>query len=494
MKKMIFLLIFPLTVLMAIDFTMTKQGLFVDTATQPPSSGTLPEATSSYLKSVDLPVCDASNPEVHFIQNTADWSTINSSSKRIFCVSPGDYRALNNIKLTASGTAEKKRYIILNNGNNIHPAKLDQNELANFALQFSEASYWIIDRAASIDHNLPYSFQLRANSTNNVFNRIFTDNIITSIALNNAANNNTIQNSRFQNMTHTGRIYDNPAISFFDWNSNSWSIKNTKILNNEIVNTNDGIQTVLSKQSDGNYQSGNVEGTIIDGNDIYIDSTLYTNARGEYNPNGTYAYAENAIDLKAGSINASNPMIITNNHFWGFRKSDSTNSYLSDPGYAIVAHYGIGNTKLNDNVIFDSNSGIGLGDKQNASWAMYNSEIKRNIIKDCGTLPGVGGTNYALHITESNNINITNNVIINARNAYLQLSTNGSGMLVTNNIGINSPDDMVLTNNTGGIYTDNSNEYTTGEAAGYTEDYSFTTDKFTNSPRVITLPNTVKAN
>ena len=494
MKKMILLLLLPLTALMAIEFVMTHDGL-VDaenfgtiTPTQPIVTAPAPSTPSTYLETVNIPACDASNPEVHFINNNSDWSKINDSSKRIFCVSPGDYTSLGNIRITRSGTDAKRRYIVLNNGNDTHPGKLNKNQLANFALDFNNASFWIIDRASSIDNGATYAFRLRTGSSNNIFNRIFTNNIITSIAINADANDNTIQNSRFQNMTHSGRIYDNPAISFFEWSADSWSIKNTKIINNEIVNANDGMQIVLAKKSDGDYQEGNAEGTIIDGNDIYIDSNIYTNGNGKYDPNGSYAYAENALDIKAGSTNVSNPMIITNNHFWGFRKADSTDSYLSDPGHAFVIHYGIGNTKFNDNVIFDAPSGIVAADKQNSKWSMYDGEIKRNIIQDCGST-----SNYALQITESNNISITDNVIVNARNSYLRLSTNGSGMIVTNNIGINSPDNQVLTNNTGGIYKDNSNEYTTGEAAGHTNDYTFTTDKYTNNPKVITLPNTVKA-
>ncbi len=86
--------------------------------------------TSKYLEEVNLPKCDASNPEVQFIRSNDDWKTINSSSKRIFCVSPGDYKSLENISITASGTGEKRRYIILNNGNDLHPGQLDKSQIA----------------------------------------------------------------------------------------------------------------------------------------------------------------------------------------------------------------------------------------------------------------------------------------------------------------------------------------------------------------------------
>lgn len=492
---MILLLTLPLTVLMAIDYTMTKEeGLFINTTTESPDS-VIPSETplagsnNPYLEPVNLPECDPGNPEVQFIRSNADWSTINSS-KRIFCVSPGDYTSLKEIELTANGTAEKRRYIVLDNGNSIHPGKLATNEIANFALKFNNASYWTIDRAAAVSNSLRSSFLFKKGSTHNILNRAFTDDIIVSVMLKDTANNNTIQECRFQNMSHNGRLNDNPAISIIDYSLTKWTIKNTKIIGNEIVNTNDGIQSV-THQMDEAWQIANTEGTIIDSNDIYIDSSIYTDGDGNYDPNGSRAYAENGIDLKGGSLNSTNPIIITNNHIWGYRRSDSTDSRLSDPGYAFVAHYGVGNTKFNNNVIFDSNSGFGVGDKQQAAWAMYDSEVKGNIIKDCETQSG--DTNaFPLLITQSNNITVQDNIIINARNAYLRFSSNGKGMMVTKNDGINSPVDITLTSNQEGTYSDNNNDYKAAEDAGYSKDYTFTTDKFTHSPRVIILENTVR--
>ena len=483
MKKMILLLMLPLTVLMAIEFVMTRDGLVdaknFETTTPTQPGDTSPSTPSSYLEPVNLPACDTSNPEVQFINKNSDWDNINSSTKRIFCVSPGDYSSLDSIELTSSGTAKKRRYIILNNGNDTHPGKLNQNELANFALNFDEASYWTVDRASRF--NTPSDtnvYRFYPGSTHNVLNRIFTDDIVRSVYVSGDAHNNTIQNSRFQNMSDSGRKGDNPAIILFG-NGDPVTIKNTKILNNEIYNCGDGIMTMVWRNSGEKYQIANGEGTIIDSNDIYIDSNVYTNGNGKYTTSGSYAFAENAIDLKFGSLNPSNPMIITNNHMWGYRKSDSTNSYTDDPGYAMVIHYGVGNTIINDNVIFDSVRGIGAGDSQDSDWAMHDSEVQRNVIKD---------TINPIWISSSNNVLVKDNIIIDSEDAFLKFSGNGSDMLVTNNKGINSPVDISLGANNGGVYSPNSNNYNTIEAAGYTEDKTFTTDKFTNKPKIISFP------
>ncbi|GIU00463.1 hypothetical protein TSL6_09690 [Sulfurovum sp. TSL6] len=483
MKKILLLSFTSLTMLMA-DFTLEGSKLTpVVTETTPYEQPTSDASTSSeYLEPITLPACDANNPEVQFITSNTDWSTINNSSKRIFCVSPGDYRSLGNINLTASGTSEKRRYIILNNGNDLHPGKLLSTQVANYALTFNGANYWIVDRAAAIENNLISSFLFNATSSYNILNRAFTHEIITSVQLKRDANNNTIQNCRFQNMTHAGRLLDNPTISFKDWSSTVFSIKNTKIINNEIVNSNDGIQTVIPMTPE---VTANVEGTIIDNNHIYIDSSIYTDGNGNYTPSGTYAFAENAIDLKIGSLNAQNPIIITNNHMWGYRKSDnSSGSYLSDFGAAVGYHYGIGNIILNNNVIFDSNVGISGGDSLFADYAIYDGEMKNNLLYECGAVDGMTGSYYSLSIAGANNIDMRFNTIVNANGtAYARFWYNSSGTVWTDNNIINSPTNIILEGNSGGTYSPNNN-YAIG-----TTDYVFTTDKFTNSPRAITLIN-----
>lgn len=492
MKKIILLLVLPFTILMAIDFTMTEKGLFTETTT----TVTVPGETSSYLEPINLPECDASNPEVQFIRSKADWNTINSSSKRIFCVSPGDYRSLNNIKLTTSGTAEKRRYIILNNGNDLHPGKLDKSKLANFSLSFSGASYWTVDRLASIDSSIREAVGMNGGSTYNIINRAFTKNAYISVKIKGKAHNNTIQNCRFQDMLLSARKSDTPAIKLHEWGVKSFEIRNTKIINNEIINANDGIQLVRSpiNDSSGDYQDANCEGTIIDNNDIYITSDIYTDGSGNLAPNGVHAYAENAIDLKIGSTNVNNPIYITNNRVWGYRQSDQTGSNLSSPGSAISGHYEIKYTKINNNIIFDSHYGLNSGASYNFPYAEDEMEILNNLFYACGKLPGASKGGHAIGIGQGRNVDIKYNTIINSRTEYARIQYNGTNIQFAENTVINSPDKVLWNNNANGSYNGSNNVYSTSEEAVYTEDYVFTTDKFTNNPRIITLENAVKPN
>jgi len=488
MTKIFLPLLFPLTVSMAIDFTMTPSGITAPIDTNPTTEETpssTPIATSTkanpYLEEVTLPSCDASNPEVQFIRSNADWSTINRSDKRIFCVSPGDYRSLRHISLTASGTAEKRRYIILNNGNDTHPGKLDKSQLANFSLTLSYASYWTIDRASFFDTEaLKEAYTFSPHATHNILNRAFTDHVARSVLLREDAHNNTIQNSRFQNMTDAYRRADNPAIIF--WGSpSSFEIKNTKIIGNEIYNCNDGIMPMIYEKN-GKWQDANAEGTIIDSNDIYIDSKLYTDGHGHYSPTGTKAYAENAIDLKMGSHNASNPMIVSNNRLWGYRQSDNTNSLLSDFGSALVIHFGVGNLKVENNLIFDSNDGIFVSDKRTFPYALYNSSFTNNIIHDSGSMNSSNDIHNSMFIGSSNHIRVQDNLISHSRGPAMNFQYNGSDFYVADNVYLNCEATMFAQNNSQGTY-----RYPTSTPTNYTQDLVFTTDNFTTHPKEIVL-------
>lgn len=481
MKKMILLLILPLTALMAIDFTMTEKGLFAETTTQSPAPdptpGTVPGETSSYLEPVNLPECDAGNPEVQFIRSNADWSTINSSSKRIFCVSPGDYRSLGNITLTAKGTSEKRRYILLNNGNDTHPGKLDQAKLANLALRFSGSSYWTIDRFAAFNTNVTDAITISGTgSTNNIINRGFTDNYSRAVKIGDRAHNNTIQNCRFQNMKPAAMDDDQVSINLISWGTESFEIKNTKIINNEIVTSNDGIQLTRSPigGSGDYYQAGNCEGTIIDGNHIWQDHATMAGATGE-----------DAIDIKVGSDNPANPILITNNHFWNWDKEQS-----GGQSTAIVLHLNPTNVKITNNVFFDSGGAISTGSAGYPGFhnGMIDGEIAHNLIYNMFT----GDiTQYSIRAASMKRVDIHDNKFINCSSTKGRFYGNYDNSFFRNNIYVNFSGDDIIAVDNDSIFT---NSLTSNlPATGYTKDYTFVTDKFTNNSRTITLKSALKA-
>jgi len=325
---------------------------------------------------VILPSCSHKNSEVYFIKRDEDWSRINDLNKSIFCVKPANYSKLGRVVLTASGTAKKKRYILLDNGNDKHPAQLDKKMLAKVGFELQGANYWVIDRMSYWDSSNAFIPNILSHSDWNIFNRYFIYNVNGgAIVLHPDSDNNTIQNSRIER-SDISLYMDRAAIELNNNGQDHISIKNNTIVNNEIVNFVDGIQLVKTGNSTQKFV--NYEGTIIDSNQISIDSRIYTDCKGHPKIDGLCAYAENAIDLKAGSLNSQNPIVISNNTMWGFQKSDTTKSYLDDIGVAIPLHYDVRNVIFKKNIVFNSRFALVI-DAPRDGYAAEQLEIRDNI-------------------------------------------------------------------------------------------------------------------
>lgn len=421
-------------------------------------------------KSINIPTCDANNPKVAFIRNQEDWKIINDNSKKILCVKPGMYHKSAVIIKNNSGTKEEPKYIILDNGNNEHPAKLPTSQIASVDLHFENSHYWVVDRMASLNSRSVYDAPiLLKNSSNNIINREFTNGSSGGVLIRKGSHNNTIQNSRFQNMSKIGLQEDRVCILFLPTKGFS-EIKNTHILYNELHNCNDGIQPLWGQGMDINY-----EGTVIYGNDISVGSNMYTDCHGNYDKNGKCSYSENAIDMKAGSKNPDNKILIKKNRLWGFRKADETATKMQDPGAAVVVHYGAENIVISDNIIFDSARGIQIDDKSVAKHAILDSEISDNYI--CNILE------YPLVVNEAKNILVSQNTVINSPNKFWLVLTRSKDISVTNNKIINS-NNRLYTQNSQSIKEVNSMKYDKAVGANL-DDLEFITDKYTNNPRKV---------
>lgn len=132
--------------------------------------------------------------------------------------------------------------------------------------------------------------------------------------------------------------------------------RNNRIVNNEIINFNDGVG--LPREGARNRETkdpemdmvGDCPGTVFENNDIYITDALYVK-----NAEGVFSCAENAMDLKNGtkSLVPEDRVKIISNRMWGFRPSDPNCGPSGSAGPAITLHRNASNIIMRDNIIFD---------------------------------------------------------------------------------------------------------------------------------------------
>ncbi|MCF6244253.1 MAG: hypothetical protein L3J43_04400 [Sulfurovum sp.] len=454
---------------------------------------------ASVVSNTSLPTCDENDPNVQMIETADDWDTINIEEKTIFCVSPGDYTKNDKrINLTTSGTEERPRYILLNNGNDKHPALLDKEELAKYRLTFNNVNYWTVDRQADWENtDKDGAFVNLINSDHNHFRRGLLKDTASGIYVRDSSSSNIIESHHFEKTQWSidNKVFDdNAAINLFAQYKNE-KIKNTYISNNEIINYVDAVQTVRiyeAKDTDIDFQ-----GTVIENNNMYVTPIMYKVIDGT-----TYSYTENAIDLKGGSLNSYNPIIIQNNRMSGYKPSVQGLN-LSDTGSAIVTHYDVKNVIIKDNYIFDSDFGITSGASDVSKHSLENATISNNVfynIKHSAlTLEGdkeknrngvkninikenrflkCGQEEYALKIYHSQNVTLTQNIFAdNIRDLYIPNERESKNLSFKNNT-FYLKDKSTLADN---VIQEN-NEVLT-YAYDYDQDMSYTLRKFDTIPQ-----------
>ena len=337
------------------------------------------------------------------------------------------------------------------------------------------------------------------NADHNIINRYFMHNVGSGIYLYPGSDNNTIQNCRIER-DDIHLFHDRAAIGLYNDYRNNISIKNTKILNNEVYNFVDGFQTI--RQNPADTPNDNYEGTIVDYNQFYIDETIYTDCHGNHDPQGDCAYAENAIDLKVGSENSENPVIVTNNIMWGFRKSDQTNSDLGDPGAIMPIHYNVNHTVIQNNVSFDATVGFSIADPYNEN-AMRNVSIDDNIFYNIDK--------YAIYMADSDAIEFKHNLFKNIHSLTYDAWFIGDGTDTNIDFSYNTIIDTANKSATGhinslnasnntyyqsssGILQNGSDTLLSEDPSIQYNDFIFMADRYTDHPREMHVPKVVKPN
>jgi len=394
---------------------------------------------TKYEEIISIPLYDENNPGHILITATnGNWNetVLNDPSYKHFYIEKGFYPE--KINLHSSGTETAPRTLSLYNDNVLHPAALPDSEQADAKFYLiTGASYWVIDRLSNLDRKENPSLLIMDSSvdnslggaSHNIINRYHLRNFKYGISIKENCPYNTIQNSYIHIDTNgkealyeEGALFDAIGIDIRAECAKEMLPKylnaiGTKILNNEVLNGTDSFQAT---QMCGGANPGiNFEGTILDSNRFWFDSDVYVDIDGSYTPDGEFFFGENMIDLKSGSENPANPMIITNNIMWGNRYRVGENAS------PFVAHYGVKNVIYAGNIIFDT-QGIGLGLTGSYDWQIYD-----NIFADInGINPEDKPYISTLYFSGAdpdidNNLIATNNTIVRQH-----VNSTGSGQVV----------------------------------------------------------------
>ena len=356
--------------------TLEVNAEFSDGTIAPPST----RPVSEYTKEVNLPTyTGAAHQKV--ISSDADWSSINDPAITEFFVEPGDYTALDRIEITASGSDGSPRWIVLHNGNDTHPGQLDLSEKAHYWLNLS-GDWWVIDRWYS-DMNFAYWDGNQVDSSNTIVNRPeMTNNQI--LMYSHSSNNVTVQNGWFYDNAFVNDSDDCPAVI------TGGHAYNFYMLNCDVRNCGDGFNATGTDTVDYDQR-----GHRIDNNQMWCTDATYTDGEGNYDPNGLYSTCENAIGYKNGSLEPTDPWIVSNNRLWGWRYSDITTG--SSAATLIGTMVGTANGIIRDNLMFDSHNAINAGGHQSMPYSRLNVDIIGNtfirIGKPVDPMP-VTGTNW----------------------------------------------------------------------------------------------------
>ncbi|MCD6497573.1 MAG: hypothetical protein J7M25_04610, partial [Deltaproteobacteria bacterium] len=426
----------------------------------------------------------------------------------------GDYTGSGRISITASGTEQKRRYILLDNGNDIHPGKLTDDQRVRVAFDFDHADYWVLDRMGSFDRERLQHIILTA-SSHNIFNRMYFRHVFQAFWIKNLSHYNTIQNSRFHTMSLVGAAADLAMINVAQWyyknrNENGdcveeglkhFDVFGTKVVNNEFVNTQafriNRFWTANYQDPDdcGIGQIARFNGTIVDNNTAEFNDDIRTDCNGNPDSTGDCMALEAVFGgIKSGSDDPSQPLIFSNNKVWGGLPTDPTMENLSSKGGGFGAYMGVRDIRFLHNVIFDTTSALSVADRYEMERGTWNAIIKYNIIVNCGRKPRANS--FSLSISMAEDADVEYNLVKDAHGPWARFSFNQYGNYIGHNDVVNAEDNEFAYEGNwepvDGLRPEDENNYYTTEESPFTEDFVFVTDRFTNHPRTIVLENVLR--
>ena len=436
---------------------------------------------------------------------TTTLTQLNDPTKYVFCVRSGDYRAVGERLITASGTQQRRRFL------RFDPPDGKRNAVQRPARAIFEdlrilGSWWVIEGLTiQPQSGLTQSFVTIQGGGHNILDgnlidgiehvpQLSSQNAVVIEAYNgNRAIYNSVQGNVIRNGNQQRRPGDYAGVVIVSGATQGETNDFNKVLDNEIYDWGDGI-SVAGNTADCS-EPGVQHGTVIDGNDVYITAAKRIDCNtGAPDPNGGCSCSENGVDVKLDpGANPSNWTRITNNRLWGFRPTSPSHSCGGSgaDGQAITA----GNTCsahviAANNFIQDPTQGI----VANRSWI-----VAGNLINETRMSNGRTWSSVAILPTPSaTDVEIQFNTVVGTDSAYDNQAAmiNTRCNVVIESLGLKGATQPNATNITAYNYLYNSstenftlstNEFWPRTEMSHDTDYCFWRRRWT-SPELVCIP------
>lgn len=296
---------------------------------------------------------------------TTDWTAITWTNTNI-CIQTGDHTGRGVLNLGASGTSGTRKVLrCVTSGGAVCSNPVDTTDANRARIKFLETNghdYWIIDRIRiEPSGSGTYPVHFHPNSTNIIFNRFLVegggaDGDIINVE---GGSNHTIQNGVVRNSAAVNLNNDHVGIGV---GNSSTTPNNIHIVNNEVYNIRGHQIQIGTSGSDPKFP-----GTVVENNDLYVDTSYYTDCSGNLTVAGPCAAAAFPLVIKSGGTSA-NPIRVIHNRIFGSRPSDNALccDFGGDQGAAVIINADSPTADsdyvlFQNNIVFDSQYGIIMG-------------------------------------------------------------------------------------------------------------------------------------
>lgn len=373
---------------------------------------------------VDVVALATQGCEQTVLPTDSDWSKITKNpTSNVFCIQAGDHSSKGALTITFSGTSSKYKVLRYYRAGDTGDEPWNQSS-ANQAkinrIKFLNARYWLVHRLV-FDPNYAsnsLAIHLADNTTPSdhiIINRVLAQHAASQVYVQ-GANDSVIQNSVLRDSIKAVGVDSNGIVA-------GYMPQRLSVVNNEIYRI----------YSHGFYISASSDspGTVIENNDIYVDSSQFTDCHGNYtstNPNSPCSASEAAASFKSGGTAAS-PVRFTHNRVWGNRHTDLNVCCAGGTGGQIISlsdGYPATNTfssyvLVHDNIIADGQQGV-----QTPRQGPNHHSIIGNLFYRIKNFYGSGGSSplSSLGYWDSNEVYL--NTIVNSDNWAIIGSGNGN--------------------------------------------------------------------